>query len=262
MASHFCGSRNSGWSDGTRLTSAMENPLAVCADPRNPTGYYIADQASIRYFDEAKDRITIFASSGDDDWFINELCALIVSSCGSTIWYSDCSGIHRIETTTRERSTVFSDDLPGWMCWDRSPHIKHDSAFYFDAAGVEGQFNRFDTSTVATAGNRERGPTLKSQPPVKQVYSFRELDDCLTDAVCTQSGHLLFAVQAIRSCLYAFDPITSNLERIKSIATNGCSRLLLLDSTRTLITVDLSVITTFTLPPEYFAVQRCCERDL
>ncbi len=222
----------------------MENPHSVRADPRNPTGYYIVDQVSIRYFDEAKDRVTLFAGG---DVFFGRLRALIVSSCGSTIWCTDSRGMHRIDTATREISIVLSGHKSWWMCWDRSVNtgIKPDSAFYFHAVGVWSHFKRFDTTA-----NRE----VKS-------YSLQKTGDYVTDAVCTQSGHLLLSVQN-ESYLYEFDPITSKLERIESIALDAGEPLVLIDSTRTLITQSLGVITAFTLPPQYFALKKCCERDL
>ncbi len=64
----------------------MRDPHSVRAD-RNPTGDYIADSMSIRYFDEAKDQVTLFAGEGDTSF--GQLHAMIVSSCGSVIWCSD-----------------------------------------------------------------------------------------------------------------------------------------------------------------------------
>ncbi len=61
--------------------------------------------------------------------------------------------------------------LPVWMCWDRSPNIKPDSAFYFDEMEAEGAFNRFDTAAAAAPAvtaapaidKKQRGRKLKSK---------------------------------------------------------------------------------------------------
>ncbi len=281
VASHFWGSGDIGcWNSTPSLRP----------DPRNPNGYFLADQVSIRYFDQTKDETVLFVGTGTGTgtgtgsdntgtgFFLSALRDIIVSSCGSTVWCIDRSGIHRIDTATRQISTALTYKQPrDWFCWDRSPHIKPDSAFYFDAGNVKGQYNRFDiaaaaaaaastASTVAANDNkqgRKKGKGPGTGRPGVKTYEFEEIEDYIMNVVCTQSGHLLFTILTKRSALYAVDPISCDLKRLDSFAiTDGGLGLLLDDSTRRLITDEEGVITTYTLPPEYFAPQKCCERDL
>ncbi len=54
-----------GFSNADRLNAMCYNIRAVCSDPINPDGWYIGDQYSIRYFDAAKDQVTLFADNHD-----------------------------------------------------------------------------------------------------------------------------------------------------------------------------------------------------
>ncbi len=89
----------------------------------------------------------------------------------------------------------------------------------------------------------------------------------MVDAVCTQSGHILFSTRkygllpaGAESFVYAFDPVTSDLHRLDSASL---SSLLLIDSARVLIAAYKdSLLTSYTLPPQYFSLPKCCASDL
>ncbi len=77
----------------TRSTVSFGLPRAVCRDPLNPNGWYLCDPTSIRYFDQAKDQVTLFAgcgSSGSGEEAggggLNDLSSLVITSDGKTIW--------------------------------------------------------------------------------------------------------------------------------------------------------------------------------
>ncbi len=57
----FCGESEGLGVSGNRSNVGFFNPRAVCRDPRNSNGYYVADRSTIRYYDDAKNEVTLIA---------------------------------------------------------------------------------------------------------------------------------------------------------------------------------------------------------
>ncbi len=142
---------------GNRLTSQFVRSKAIRRDPRNPNGWWLADRSSIRYFDDAKDEVTLLAGSdrlGVADGIgpraqFAVIWTFLVSSDGGTIWCSQPGAVRRIDVASREVKTVYVPGVfDGAVCdmhWDRSPNLKPDSAIY--CCTDLRRFSRFDCVT-------------------------------------------------------------------------------------------------------------------
>ncbi len=93
----------------------------VRADPLNLNGWYMADQSSIRYYDEANDVVTLVAGS-DELGTANGIGAaarffgiasLLITSDGKQMWCGQSEGaLRQIDTSTHEVSN----------CWREAVH--------------------------------------------------------------------------------------------------------------------------------------------
>ncbi len=116
---------------GNRSTVAFTIPVAVCRDPLNSNGYYLADQNSIRYFDEAKDEVTLFVGGPTDAAEFNEIYHLLITSDGKTLWFAEGDRtLWRADTVTRHVTTAAYQWITG-LCWD--PHRASRQILYFIA---------------------------------------------------------------------------------------------------------------------------------
>ncbi len=60
-----------------------------------------------------------------------------------------------------------------------------------------------------------------------------------------------------------YDPASSVVvERLDFVEVDRFTELVLIDSTRTLVANKSGLIVTYTLPPQYFLLAKCCDRDL
>ncbi len=263
MCEKFCGSGVQGFAMGNRTTAMFDLPLAAQRDPLNANGYYLADRASIRYFDQAKNEVTLFVGaekSGSTDGVgadarFEVIRSLLVASHGRTLWCGQWHGfanVRRIDTADRR---VTSLELPsvGSMCWDLARTVKPDSAFYcvVCSGGADYELARFDTGS----GHLVRFPT-------KQFGVLAIL------VACTSRGHLILwdtrytEWPGARIC--AFDPITCDVQRLEFFTlSNENFSMALIDSTQTLVTYERGgAVTTYTLPSQFFPLPKCCDRDL
>ncbi len=243
---------------GNRSTAAFGLVMAAVCDPLNPTGYYLCDHTSIRYFDESKDEVTLVAGRGALDPELTDgigaaagfhsLTDLLITSDGRTIWCEQSLGpIRRVDTSTREVTSHWEQQRKVFsLCWDRASTAKPDSAFYgLIMANNKGQITRFDTCD----GHQRACPT-------------DEFDVC--SVLCVPTGHILFSHsdEYMTYSLYSFDPLTSDIQRLDFIEPTSAIYYVLVDSTRTLITTSHEQLITYTLPPQYFLLPKCCDRDL
>ncbi len=252
---------------GNRFTATFDTPVAACADPLNPNnGYYLGDQSSIRYFDLAKDEVTLFAGSvymGQEDGRAEnarfyQISSLLISPDGHTMWCGDDWGLKHIVIVSREVTAwdEYTSSLRS-LCWDRTPSTSTSaSAFYGLTSAHSGrQISRFDTAS------REWTYPVKDGSSVSAFVS-------------TATGHLIYTkwintsnqtsspTTPFTSATFAFDPITCSTQRLDFIATDPFTSLIVNDSTRTLIAMHGRLLTTYTLPSTYFPLPKCCDRDL
>ncbi len=91
------------------------------------------------------------------------------------------------------------------------------------------------------------------------------------EIISTPSGHVLMRKETLAECdraycIYAFDPMTGELERLEGFESGAETNapLVMIDSARLLICNENDSLTlvTFTLSPEYFPLPTCCDRDL
>ncbi len=263
IATRLCGSGNVGTKSGTRLTSCFDGPVCVIPDPRNSNGYYLAERRRIRYFDETKDRVTVLAGrerSINEGWEwiergeaedgigtaaqFDNISAITIDSCGDTIWCADQrGGVRWIEVDSGQVTTTSYHDCVYLVCWDRAA-VEPDSALYCLTLGDGGEISRFDIASNAMAAPIATGG----------VQQF----------VVTPTGHIIFAAGG-RVDMFVIDPsapVSERLDQLRDV-NNIADRLLLLDDTRMLLTITASgEFLTYTLPPEYFLVAKCCDRDL
>ncbi len=269
----FCGrsTGGEGFAMGNRSSAAFSCPRVVCRDPINASGYFLADSSSIRYFDEAKDQVTLIAGSsvsgtadgvGADARF-QEIDSMIVSSQDGTIWCADGgAGLRSINGTTRQVLTSMQRRVTA-LLWDHSSlpaaatttttatstttaanDTKHDSAFYCMFVGTECRTYRFDTN---------------SQKMSIVGQDMRPLG-------CTPSGYLIWA--DVSNGSYAapvsvYDPRTRSSEPLQfRVNISSPPSFVLIDSTRTLLTANGIQLTNFTLPPQYFPLSKFCDCDL
>ncbi len=61
--------------------------------------------------------------------------------------------------------------------------------------------------------------------------------------------------------MVAYDLRNSSFERVEYLDLWDTG-FVLIDSTRTLITTNRAGVITYTLPPQYFPLPKCCDRDL
>ncbi len=249
----FCGSDGVGFAMGNRSSAVFREAAAVCADPLNPNGFFLADQTSIRYFDEAKDEVTLFTGSDepgeDDDIGMNArfgaIVSLLIASDGRTLWCGQAfGGLRRIDTASRAVTTQYQIGAQA-LCWDRLPTVKRDSAFYCLIRSYDRMvIGRFDSLSQ----------TLKS-------FRLAAIGGSIHALVSTPSGHVLFAARYPTSGVYSLDPSTSQIEELDFVC-DPYAQLLLDDSARTLITVNSAHLMSHTLPSRYFPLPKCCDRDL
>ncbi len=139
---------------------------------------------------------------------------------------------------------------PQLNVWDRAPTVKPDSAIY---CVVIGQYH-----PVISRHDIDRNETKE--------YDLI-MDSIIPRAVlCTATGHVLFLGTGSRrtiNTVYSLDPSTSDVQRLDFIPEAPIAeRWVLNDSTRTLICTSDDKLITFTLPPQYFLLPKCCDRDL
>ncbi len=113
----FCGLNGRGFAMGDRRSASFLHPVSVCRDPTStsPTGtgtgtcYFMADLVSIRYFDEAKDAVTLIcggADAGSADGVgsaarFRGISSILVTADAKTIWCGDSDGRpRRVDVTT------------------------------------------------------------------------------------------------------------------------------------------------------------------
>ncbi len=243
----------------------------VARDPSNPTGYFLCESTSIRYFDTETDEVKLFAYGSQ----FQNLTTLLVSSTGSTVWCSDmANAIRRIGPVvtitgsglTRQVSS-FSPPKSFSFVWDRAPGVERDSAFYLIAISdpnyCRGTVFRFDTTTCEAI----RPPQMWRSKQRGEDDRVGELD--LTSLACTATGHLMCIGSTERFgggdfLTFAIDPITGAQEKLEFL--NGVQHppvpLIVIDSTRTFVALPSNQLVTFTLPSLYFPLPKCCDRDL
>ncbi len=147
----FCASA----SQGGRTTEAFCRVNAVCRDPLNPNGYFLADDTSIRYFDEATNSVRLVAGADEQgtadgigsDARFSEIGSLLVTSDGRTLWCGD-SAVREVSVATGQVTThKCSASEVFRLCWDRASTVAPDSAFYCTTVQEGIWFSRFDTAT-------------------------------------------------------------------------------------------------------------------
>ncbi len=245
----FCGSGLAVYGMGNRRTAGFVAIKAVCHDPLNANGFYILDDSSIRYFDDAKDEVTLAIDTpAGDDSDLTDICSMLITSDGKTIWFADYQGsLFRLDTTRRKVSVVVENGGE-ILCWDRAPTRKPDSGFYAIASDDFGIISRFDTATNKFI----RLPEIASL--AARIYG----------SVCTPTGHLIIAEEDNHSKarVVAYDPICRWALRLDDVEVDSFCSLVLVDSTQTLVSTKSQKLVTFTLPSYYFLLPKCCDRDL
>ncbi len=267
----FCGSeRGDHWiAPGTRLTATFNYPKAAVRDPLNPNGWYLADRTNLRYVDEAKDVVSLVAGSEEAGCIdgigaearFSELSGLLITSDGATIWCGDSmESMRRVNTTTREVTSHYHYSIS--MCWDLAPTIKPESAIYcVTVRGVNdrGVIRRYEIGSGSGGSGSGSG-----SGDVKE-YS---MDDRFTPGslVCTLSGLVIFIntrseIDRTRSVI-VLDPITADMQPLDFVLESDLSDGFVLDdSSRTLICTKANQLISYTLPPQYFLLPKCCDRN-
>ncbi len=259
-AQHFCGAAVSGFSMGTRSTAAFAPVRIAQRDPINPSGYYLADRISIRYFDTAKDVVTLIGGDTKEsdlrDAFgesvrLDTIHSLLVTSDGQCLWCcEERGGLRSVYLSTK----IVCSIRASWgkqfrsLVWDRSPHHAESPAFYCIVGTDNESIYRFDTRTEE----------------LSLCVVVEGMDDCvIPDLVATASGHLIFAVpKDERYAAYVRDPQTGAIEAL-GFEFDWCAGAVVMDSIHTLVTITTrdSNLVTHTLPPQYFPLPKCCDRD-
>ncbi len=218
----------------------------MCRDPRNPNGYFIADTDSIRYFDEAKDEVTLNRYAGSV-----QIDSVVIDSRGETIWCAATSGgLRRIHTasgqvTTEYRGSVFS------LCWDLAPSVKLDSVLYCITIGNGGELSRFDIASS------EMSTRLGGRSGIFQI-------------TCTAAGYVVCSTLADdleSAVIVVLDPTTGIMHVLDDLDAAGLlpmtdEQLFIIDHSHTLVAFAYNSIICQTLPPQYFPLPKCCDRDL
>ncbi len=247
----FCGSGADGCVMGNRHTAAFGSARTAVCDPLTPRGYYLADRYSIRYFDETKDEVTLVAGrfeSGDsggigDAASVGMIFDLLITSDGKTLWCGCAYGhpLRRIDTATRqvtEEMGCYASICS--MCWDRST-VKPDSAIYL-VTPTSGLY-RYDIDS----GRLHEFTTLES---------YR-----ITNVASTPAGYVVFSTA---TALYVFDPVTLDVDWVHNTRRSDRSlTFVVVDSSRTIVTAERDgTLIVYALPPQYFPLPKCCDRDL
>ncbi len=256
----FCGSESVGFSSSNRVNSSFLEVVGVCRDPLNKNGYFLADFSSIRYFDEAKDQVTLFAG-GAERWTedgvgeaarFEMISSLLIAANGQTLWCSQSftGGLRSINSRTREVSTVWSESRPSLdsLVWDRARST-------LDSDGNP-------TALYCLIGDTVRG--VGRYDVVDQAMSHCSVSEPISplpnSLLCTQTGLLMFTSYFDQS-LILFDPQTHELETLGSTPLNGVCSVALIDSMRVMVVASDSTVATCTLPANCFLLPKCCDRD-
>ncbi len=242
----FCGSDETGHAlrPGNRSTASFGWIRAVCRDPLNPNGWWIADRSSIRYFDESKNDVSLFVSGPLYDRATERMNSLLFTADRKTMWIGCNDCIHRIDIATRSIYRACGQAV-SCVVWARGPSIEPDSSLYC-MTSTDG-LSRFDTAS----------------PEMHPFQRWRGWQIHYSPLICTESGHILFSKAVAGGTLiaYAFDPRTSTLERLPYLDRGSREYWLLVDAARMIITTNTGVLTTYTLPPQFFHLPKCCDRD-
>ncbi len=241
---------------GNRQTASFYGAAAACPDPLNPSGWYLAESFAIKYFDESKDEVSAFAGAhfgrGQSDGIgpaagFSFIFQLLIASDGKTIWCGQAGPTRRIDTASREVTSQYLDPVLS-LCWDRSPRVKPDSALYLVVAG--GGLRRFDTVIPELVTLTLPRANINSKLYAKYVD-------------CTATGHLLISTSSpVDGAVYAFDPITSDLQQLDILPIDSHAPFVLIERDRLLVATNGRTIISCTLPPHYFSLPKCCDRDL
>ncbi len=235
------------------MTAQFVSPVGACRDPNNSSGWWLADHTTIRYFDEARDELKLFAGSAHAGWSdgigaaacFDLIRSILVSSDGQSLWCGQGSGgIRRVNLQTREVTTAGPQTVSS-LVWDCGPGIPKDSAFYGWCGQphetAERQIIRFDIASGA----------VKPYPATKSsLYAVGGL-------VPTPSGPLF---SDGRSAVCLLDPITGHTSILvplkpvpECVGFFVCSRRAYF--------VSMWGIATYTLPGVCFPLPKCCDRD-
>ncbi len=233
----------------------------------HPEEWFIASRDRIRSFNDQTGTFTLIAGCdgarpeskdgiGSDARF-NNISTLIISSDGGTIWCGD-PDLRRIDVATGAVTTPSSltNGFADSLCWDRSPSVKPDTAFYFATTDIMPEatrIGRFDTTAPSLGGAVGQVNHMR----VPQRAAIHQL-------LCTLSGCLIFTgldAETWNVYVFTFDPLTARLDRLDIVTIHDSQQLLLNDINRLLVAID-SNLTTHTLPPQCFPLPKCCDRDL
>ncbi len=267
-------SRGGGAAKLLLASTDLGEPQAMCRDPLNSTGYYIAYSFGVHYFDEAKNKLTPFVGGGvrgpidgvGADAGFHLINSILITSDGATIWCGSQTGIRRIGTSNRR---VTSHNVRSWTllyCWDRAAGVEPDSAFYGPRASLQAALVRYRISVTDTGSGSGGGG---GGVVVSGMLQFFSVPFAIKNVVSTSNGSLLLVeargdtvMAFLPAMIHSFDPATGEIERIYGVDVDLRARLLVVDSTHTLITTNDGLLTTYSLPPKHFPLPKCLERDL
>ncbi len=267
----FCGSGMKDgktlWAMGDRRTAGFPQTMALCRDPIRPKCWYLCDGGSIRYFDEAKDAVTLFA--GDREWGtvdgvgadarFDRLESIAITTDGLTLWcnqnHYQTACLRRINTATREVSTIewrLADAEQ--IVLDRTPGSKRESGLFFRTQSLR-RYPKYSGNirTIARFNFADES-VIRYALPASGVGQF----------FVTPTGHVLFCDGVYN--LYAFDPNSCDKQgKTRGSVSEGVEiefifhapiphAVTLIDSTRTIVHVDShdKCFKTITLPQKYF----------
>ncbi len=118
----------SGFVIGSPQQSRFTSPVAAVRDPLRPNAFYLAEQSSIRYYDESRavgdpdyDMVKLVAGSGPEhgegsldgigsEARFDQITDLVITSDGKTLWVLDQMTLRRVVISTQAVTTHDVDD--------------------------------------------------------------------------------------------------------------------------------------------------------
>ncbi len=247
---------------------------AVCRDPINTSGWYIADSHSIRYFDESKDAVTLFAGGntpGCEDGIGSSarfglINSLIITSDGQTMLCGDSGGVSGEEVFRgglRQINTASGEVLSfgcrsvNSVCWDRAPGVEPDSSVYY-IEELHYSIIWFDirTGDWSDCEFASEWKVSGARGSVNWVW-------------CSSTGYVLFASCGVFSLdrsddasVFSCDPINWEVKRLENLVVDSRMSFAVDETSRTFVSGGRGFLVTYTLPPELFLLPKCCADDL
>ncbi len=219
-----------GFVSGDAKTTQFTFPLSLCFDPLKPNNLFIGEYYSIRYWDMAKNEVTLIAGDGTEGFAdgvgskarFYGVSGMLCHPDGKTLYLCDKFNrrLRKVDLPSQTVTTIAGDGLQGirdgkgldcsvtspvQLVFDQSPNVKPNSVFLF-ACSIG--LRRYDIETGAVT-------TIKFALADKIHFDFSSL-------AWAPSGHLVVGGrESFATGVYLIDVQTASIVRVAGKESMG-----------------------------------------